>query len=120
MQKEYLQHCLKRLHNILTSGIYLNGNGQIETFLEQNISTAIKTNHEIDTEDYLYHQVTKDAFIKTFRDMNRVISKNDISSVSEFFELAKTIDDFQSKVEAWKTGCFINQYFLNSDLSLIY
>ena len=37
MYKEDLKHCLKRVHNIFESGFYLNGNGEIEKYIAENI-----------------------------------------------------------------------------------
>lgn len=121
MHKEFLQHCLKRIHNILNSGTYLNGNGEIETFLVQNINTDIRTaSNDIESEEYIYHQMVKEAFTITFKHMSLIISRNDLSSDNGFFGTTRTYDDFQSKIEAWKTACFINEFFLNSDFSIIY
>ncbi len=119
MYKEDLKHCLKRVHNILASGFYLNGNGEIENYIAENIMQGISKKHEEEDDD-IYHNLIKEALSKAFRDYNLLISKNDLSKSNYSLDTARTYDDFQSKVEAWKFALMMNKFFFNCDKAFVY
>ncbi len=108
--KENLKHCLKRTQNILKSNIYLNGNGNTEKYLYNELNTQI-SRYDLNDHKLIYFNIVKDVFMKTFRDFSFLVANNDALSMN-------TYDDFSSKIEAWKIACLINKFFLNTDFSL--
>lgn len=121
MYKEDILHCLRRVSNTIQSQVYLNGNGEVEAFLAENIMTRL-VRTDLSEDDTVYFCVVKEAFSLAFRDLAYFIRSNDQSIESNLSQIAnsKTFDDFQSKVEAWRTTCLINKFFLNCDMSIIY
>jgi hypothetical protein len=108
--KENLKHCLKRTQNILKSNIFLNGNGNTEKYLYNELNTQI-SRYDLNDHKLIYFNIVKDVFMKTFRDFSFLVANNDALSMN-------TYDDFSSKIEAWKIACLINKFFLNTDFSL--
>lgn len=111
LYKEYLNHCLKRVHNILTSSQYILGNGNVEKYLFEEITNKIACGPNDTSHDGVYFDIVKDVFTNTFRDFSLIVSNNSSS-------LAQTYDDLESKLEAWRTACLINRFFLNTDLAI--
>ena len=106
MYKEYLKHCLKRVHNILESGFYLSGNGEIEEFVAENIVQKLvykKWDGDDDDEGGVYFGLAKEAFSVAFRELSLFIRRNDLSKENLLLNTSgSTFDDFQSKMEAWR------------------
>jgi len=113
---EYLNHCIRRVHNIMVNSEYLLGNGDLEYYLYEELN---KPNEQIDSlisndNDFMiYFNIVREAFKNTFRDMNLIITKNTQISNSN-----PTYDDFTSKMDALKTACLINKFFLNTNLAI--
>ena len=113
--QEYLKHCIKRVHNILSNSKYLLGNGQLEHYLYEELNKPNKAIDLLTTDNkdsMIYYNIVREAFKNTFRDMNLIIRKN-TPEISDC-----TYDDFKSKTEAWKTACLINKFFLNTNLAI--
>ena len=110
LYKESLRHCMKRVDNILKSGIYLHGNSDLEKFLATNIMNNVKCPNEINSDEWIYYDLVKEAFCSSFREFGSLILANDSSPLC--------YDDFESKTEAWRTACLINKFLLNTNCSI--
>ncbi len=122
MYKEDLKHCLKRVSNILESGFYVNGNGEIENYISESIMQKLNCSYR-EEDGQIYYNLTKEAFRMAFRNFYLLILKNDLSTNNSVFNKntsSRTVDDFQSKIEAWKLACAMNRYFLNCDKAILY
>lgn len=112
MHLEYLNHCLKRLSNILNSRQYLNGTGaEIEKSLSDSIKKISTLNSDEEKEIYL--ELSKDLVANAFADFYLIVNAN-----NENDQNVKYFDDFQSKSEAWRLSFYICCIFLNSDCSI--
>ena len=110
LYKESLRHCMKRVDNILKSGIYLHGNGDLEEFLATSIMNNVKYPNEIDGDEWIYYDVVKEAFCSSFREFGSLTSANDSSPLC--------YDDFESKTAGWRTAVLINNFLLNTNFSI--
>lgn len=117
MYKEYLRHCLKRLHNILKTSCYLNGSGVVEKYVAENLkNNQNKMQQDKDQDEILYYDLITEVYVKTFREYYTLVTYNNENNTSNI----NCVDDCFSKFEAWKASCMINETFLNSDISLTY
>ena len=110
-------HCLRRLINILNAGFYLEGSGDVEKYLYNEINGMGYpfTDELRKSDDLLYFQMAKQILSDSFNDFYFMIACNLSSS-----ESSTAVDDFVSKCEAWRVGLFVNNIFLNSNLSISY
>jgi hypothetical protein len=120
--EESLNHCLKRVHNILNNRCYLHGNGLVEQYLSENIVASMATiNEDTNDENKIYFEIVKEAFCYAFRDFHSLILLNDMSiRKPETNEKQITYDDYSSKIEACKLATLINKFLLNTDCSIVY
>jgi hypothetical protein len=113
MHVEYLNHCLRRLSNILSDRHYLRAG--IEKFLsEQLLSKKILTAaaSSISSENGVYFELAKRLLSDALRDFHLMCAANANAGQSEFF------DDFQSKCEAWRVSFYVCCVFLDADFSI--
>jgi hypothetical protein len=115
MHEEYLRHSLKRLHNILRTCVYLNGSGEVEEFIAENLKNNLNIIKTDEQDENFYYDLIKEVYEKTFRAYYTIVKHNNEHNDSNL-----VVDDCLSKFEAWKTSCSINETLLNSDISLTY
>jgi hypothetical protein len=122
LYKELLKHFLTRLSNILNSGQYLGGNGDLEFFLANNLKNEIVYSFDSselisskEDDEQIYFDLIKEAYSDVFLELYKIIESNSQSKVLQISDVHCTIDDFKSKSEAWRTGCRICKIFLNTD-----
>lgn len=111
MYEECLKHCLKRLLNVLIDGVYLKGAGFIEKFLSEKI-VELKMPGNANDHESIYFDLAKEILSVTFKDIYLMIVNNQNFACD-------VIDDYTSKLEAWKMANAINNIYLNSDLSVL-
>jgi hypothetical protein len=114
MHVEYLNHCIKRLSNILTNRHYLNGtNAEIEKSLSDSVK-KFSDPSDRGGENEVYFELAKDVVANAFADFHLMVSANNSNDQLKI----KFIDDFQSKSEAWHLSFYMCCIFLDSDISI--
>ncbi len=97
MYKEDLKHCLKRVSNILESGFYVNGNGEIENYISESIMQKLNCSCSKE-EDQIYYNLTKEAFRndldKTGNPDCHIDDYNHFCKIYDMFN-CKNMDDLQ-------------------------
>lgn len=117
MNLEILNHNFKRFENVINDGFCLKGSGFVENFLIEKIlnfdlkNELYQQNNRDPEQELEYFNLAKETLAVCFRDYCSLIKSN---------ESTKIYDDYTSKMEAWKIAYFINDIFLNSDLSISY
>jgi hypothetical protein len=126
MHKEKLVHILKRLEGILKNKCYVLGSGHIENYLynkltvcelDMKLDNGALYDHVDAEETSIYVSLIKKIFSNTFRDMF-LMTENNSGSKFDNLENKFFYDDLESKLEAWRLGCFINKCFIQSDFSI--
>lgn len=113
MYEDDLEHCVKRIENVINNRVFIEGSAKAEEFLSTSIMCQkLKLKDFIDTGDNdidIYYELVKSALYNGFMDFVKLVNHQKQDETRIYY------DDFSEKTRVWDTAVRTVCLLLNTD-----